>query len=72
MKSSQAIAELKDHYIKENSALSKAYDYIVDTRIKQGRFLDASKLYGDGSRFLPLSLKGFELMLNNIKAMVRE
>lgn len=57
---------------KQDIALSKAYDYIVDIRIKQGRFLDAKTLYGDGTRFLPLSLKGFELMLNDIKLMVKE
>lgn len=54
---------------KLDMALIKAYEHIVDNCTAQGRVLDAKTLYGDGTRFLPLTLKDFELMLNDIKGM---
>lgn len=58
---------------REKEVLGKAYDYIVAVREKQGRFLfTAKELYGDGSRFLPLTLKGFEAVYNEIKGMLGE
>ena len=47
--------------------ISKAYDYIVDVSSKQGHLLPCNILYGDGTRFLPLTRKGFETVYNEIK-----
>ena len=45
-----------------DQAISDAYDYIVRASEKQLRLLPLDILYGDGTRFLPLTKKGFEVV----------
>ncbi len=60
--------ETADH----NKALNKALDYIIDVTKVQGRMLPIELLYGDGTRWLPLSRKGFEVVYNSVKETLSE
>jgi len=45
--------------LNQEKSIGIASNYIIDVTIKQCKILDVNTLYGDGSRFKPLTLLGF-------------
>lgn len=48
----------------------KAYNYIIAITEKQGHLLECKELFGDGTRFKPLTYMGFECVYYTIKEML--
>lgn len=53
--------------LETQKAIGIAYDYILEVTDKQGHLMPLKTLYGDGSRFKPLTLAGFREVYNQIK-----
>jgi hypothetical protein len=56
----------------QNQAINKALEYIIKVTKKQGYLMPCTCLFGDGSRFRPLSYQGFQLIYNSIKETLQE
>jgi hypothetical protein len=63
---------IKGDTIEHNKIWNEALDYVLDVTKKQGQFLPFELLYGDGSRWKPLSRQGFRLIYDSVKETLTE